>query len=106
MAANIKAMLLFRKMKNGAIAMQGIVRRFLARRRVNRIRMRRLYVVLSRCATMIQCLIRRFIAKVKLPRKRLLVNAARKEKLMLSEQQRAREIREREASEQKGRARL
>ena len=101
MAANIKAMLLFRKTKNGAIAMQGIVRRFLARRRVNRIRMRRLYVVLSRCATMIQCLIRRFIAKAKLPRKRLLVNAARKEKLMLSEQQRARETRERETSEQK-----
>lgn len=101
MAANIKAMLLFRKSKNGAIAMQGIVRRFLARRRVNRIRLRRLYVVLSRCTTMIQCLIRRFIAKVKLPRKRLLVNAARKEKLMLSEQQRTRETREREASEQK-----
>lgn len=101
MAANIKAMLLFRKTKNGATAMQGIVRRFLAKRRVHRIRLRRLYVVLSRCATMIQCLIRRYLARVKVPRRRLLVNAARKEKLMLLEQQRARETREREASEQK-----
>ena len=75
MAAHIKAMLLFRRNYNGALAMQGVVRQFLARRRVNRIRLRRLHKLIFRYVTSIQTMIRKFLGRIAVQRRRLAVQA-------------------------------
>jgi ankyrin repeat protein len=54
----------------GALRMQIIIRRFLAKCRVDRIRMRRLYATLFVAATTINCLVRRFLAKITVSNKR------------------------------------
>lgn len=75
MAAHIKAMMLFRRTFNGALAMQGQVRKFLARRRVNRIRLRRLHKLIFRYVTSIQSIIRRFLGRIAVQRKRVSMKA-------------------------------
>jgi len=67
----------------GAQAMQCIVRRRVARRRVNRLRLRRLYLYLFAKATLIQGLIRKFLAKARVKR----VRAAKKASSLQQQQQ-------------------
>lgn len=77
MAAHIKSMLQFRRNFNGARAMQCLIRKFLAKRRVDRIRLRRLHKLVFRHATAIQCMIRKFLGKITVQRKRLHVSATK-----------------------------
>lgn len=77
MAAHIKHILYVRRTHSGALHLQKLVRSFLARRRVNRIRLRRLHVLVFRYVTRIQCLVRRFLARHAVQRKRIAVQSIR-----------------------------
>jgi ankyrin repeat protein len=61
----IKQILIERKLWLGAEGMQCLVRRKIARCRVNRVRLRRLYLYLFASATTIQGMIRKFLARVR-----------------------------------------
>lgn len=69
-ANHIKQVLLARRTNRGALFMQGIVRRFLAIRRVARIRLRRLHVQISGWVVRMQCLVRRFLARRRVQKRR------------------------------------
>lgn len=68
-ATHIKNMLQVRKTNHGALQMQLIVRRFLAIRRMARIRLRKLHVLIFTWVTRIQCLVRKFLARVSVGKK-------------------------------------
>jgi ankyrin repeat protein len=101
MAAHIKAMLQFRRNQHGAMAMQGLVRKFLAKRRVNRIRLRRLHKLIFRYVTVIQSLVRRFICRVRVQHKRVEVRTAKEASDARLAQQRAEDAAAAEAAETK-----
>lgn len=60
---SIRQALLLRRHTNAAIGMQKVIRKFLAKRRVNRIRYRCLFMKVYKYVTRIQTMIRRFNAK-------------------------------------------
>ena len=68
MASQFLATLQQRRKTRGALALQGIVRKFLSRRRVNRIRLRSLHKLVFRSIVRIQCLVRKFVATAKVQR--------------------------------------
>jgi ankyrin repeat protein len=70
MAAHIKQMMYIKNSNHGALLMQGAVRQFVARRRVDRIRLRRLHKVVFKCVTAIQTLVRKFLGKITVKKRR------------------------------------
>ena len=99
MSAHIKSMLQFRRCSNGAKAMQCLVRKFLARRRVDRIRLRRLHKLIFRYVTVINCLIRKFLSRRAVQRKRVQVREAKEAAEARLAQQLAEEAARKEAEE-------
>ena len=99
MAAHIKAMMLYRRTQNGAIAMQCLVRKFLAKRRITRIRLRRLHKIVFRYVTIIQCIIRRFLCRRRVQKKRIEVNKMKTEAEVSLAKRIAEEIAVKEAEE-------
>jgi ankyrin repeat protein len=69
-AAQIRTIMMVRRMNSNAIIIQSIVRRFVALRRVNRIRLRRLHVLIFGYVTRMQCLVRRFLGRRRVQRQR------------------------------------
>ncbi|KAJ1422367.1 hypothetical protein B484DRAFT_432995, partial [Ochromonadaceae sp. CCMP2298] len=79
MGKYMKAMLIFRRTFNGAQAMQCLIRRFLAGRRADRIRLRRMHCAIFAHVTRINSLVRRFLAQARVQHKRVQVSTAREE---------------------------
>jgi ankyrin repeat protein len=99
MARHIKQALYFRRANRAALLMQGIVRRFLSIRRVNRIRMRKFFITITRPVIRIQCLIRCFLARIAVQRKRSSVRMIREEKLSKQKSQEELLAKEKESKE-------
>lgn len=76
-AAQIRNIMFMRRMNSNSIVVQKLVRRFVARRRVNRIRLRRLHVLVFQYVTRMQCLVRRFLARHRVQRQRLALQKIR-----------------------------
>eukprot|EP00981_Chlorochromonas_danica_P010581 scaffold3290_cov165-Ochromonas_danica.AAC.24 len=86
MANHIKHIMQLRKTNRGALMMQKAVRRFLSIRRVARIRLRRLHVLIFTWVTCIQCLIRKFLARVNTGKRRRIVRDRLAEEKRLQEE--------------------
>ncbi|RYH32313.1 ankyrin repeat domain-containing protein [archaeon] len=89
MTNHIKSVMHFRQSNKGAMLMQTVVRRFLSIRRVNRIRLRKFHVLISSWVIRMQCLARKFLAKVTLRKKKQLVQ----QKVVEEQLKRATELR-------------
>jgi ankyrin repeat protein len=69
-AAQIRTIMTLRRMNSNAVIIQNVVRRFVTLRRVNRIRLRRLHVLVFGYVTRMQCLVRRFLARHRVQQQR------------------------------------
>lgn len=86
MANHIKHIMHLRRTNRGALMMQKVVRRFLSVRRVARIRLRRLHVLIFTWVTRIQCLVRKFLARVNTGKRRRIVRDRLAEEKRLQEE--------------------
>eukprot|EP00599_Poterioochromonas_sp_BG-1_P002068 CAMPEP_0173140738 /NCGR_PEP_ID=MMETSP1105-20130129/5076_1 /TAXON_ID=2985 /ORGANISM="Ochromonas sp., Strain BG-1" /LENGTH=1112 /DNA_ID=CAMNT_0014053805 /DNA_START=1082 /DNA_END=4420 /DNA_ORIENTATION=+ len=87
MGRHIKQMLYLKRANRAATLFQKIVRSFLDKRRVNRLRFRKVWMIVTRATIKIQSLIRKFLGKITVQRKRISLEKIRVEKATKEQQE-------------------